>query len=296
MMIEGSRPGYEVAAGDTVAVRPRRSRRISWGAIFAGVVMVLAVQLLLSMLGIGIGLSMVSPAEGDTPSPGNLGIESAVWWGVSYLIALFLGGFVASRLAAMAVRLDGALHGLLTWAFTLLVTFYLLSTAVGNVIGGAFSAVGSTLSAAGQGLKNAAPQIAQVAGIPTNPMADRAKDLLNAPPSNADLKAMSREQAEREIAANLPKLAAGRDRITAILSVQLNISPREANARLDQMQGQLQQTKEQATDQAKQAADKAATGLSRASLIAFAALLLGAGAAALGGRAGVRRREVVARM
>jgi hypothetical protein len=258
--------------------------------------MVLAVQLLLSVLGIGIGLSMVNPTEGGTPGPGELGVESAVWWGVSYLLALFLGGFVAARLAAMTVRLDGALHGLLAWAFTLLVTFYLLSTAFGNVIGGA-------LSTAGQGLRSAAPQIAQVAGIPTDPAAGRAKALLNAPPSNADLKAMSREQAEQEIAANLPKLAAGgdqakqaRDRITAILAVQLNIPPREASARLDQMQAQVQQTKEQAGDQARQAAGKAASGLSRASLIAFAALLLRALAAALGGCAGVRRRRIVSRI
>ena len=37
----------------------RAGRRVSWGAIFAGVVIAVAVQLLLGILGTGIGLSMV---------------------------------------------------------------------------------------------------------------------------------------------------------------------------------------------------------------------------------------------
>ena len=43
---------------DTVAVEPGKSWRLSWGAILAGAIIVLAVQLLLSLLGAGIGLSM----------------------------------------------------------------------------------------------------------------------------------------------------------------------------------------------------------------------------------------------
>jgi len=41
--------------------------RLSWGAIFAGVVLAVAVQLVLGILGTGIGLTMVDPVEGTTP-------------------------------------------------------------------------------------------------------------------------------------------------------------------------------------------------------------------------------------
>jgi hypothetical protein len=260
--------------------------------------MVLAIQLLLSMLGLGVGLSTVSPATGTTPDASTLGIGAGAWWGITYLLALFAGGYVAARLAASILPVDGALHGLLTWAFTLLVTFYLLSTAVGSVIGGAFSAVSSTLSTAGRTIKEAAPQVAQAAGINPDVLQSQAKNLLNAQPANVDPKSLNADQAQQQIVANLPRLAAGgdeakeaHDRIVAIMAAQLNISPDEANRRLEQARGQMAQTAGEVTGKARQVADTTASGLSKASLIAFVALLLGAGAAGLGGHVGARRRE-----
>jgi hypothetical protein len=287
-----------------VDIRARAARRISWGAVFAGVVMVLAVQLLLSMLGLGIGLSTIDPAHnGGTPSANNLGLGAVLWWGISYLIALVIGGYVAARLAVTTANLDGVLHGLLTWALALLITVYLLSTALGSVIGGAFGAVSGTLSAAGQTVKEAAPQIAQAAGITPDVVQQKAKDLLSAQPTDTDPKALSAEEAQQEVAANLPKLATGddqtkqaaRDRITAIVAAQANITPEEAKQRLDNLQAQATQAKDQVVDKAKQVGDKAASGLSRASLMAFAALLLGAGAAGFGGRLGTQRRDAFER-
>jgi hypothetical protein len=294
-----SRTGY--SAGAATASGPIAGvevigarRRISWGAIFAGVIVVLAVQLLLSMLGLGIGLSFVNPAEGTSPNPGRIGLGAGIWWGVSYLIALFVGGYVAGRLAGALLSWDGALHGILAWAFTLLVTFYLLGTAIGSVIGGAFSVVGNTVSSTAQGLKSAVPAAAQSAGVTPDRIKQTANDLLNGQSaSNTDPKSMSRDQALQEITADLPKLAMGgdqartaRERIVQIMSAQLNTSPDEANRRLDQLAANVQQT----TDTARQAADKAATGASRASFIAFVGLMLGAIAAALGGQVGARSR------
>jgi hypothetical protein len=273
-------------------------RRISWGAVFAGVIVVLAVQLLLSMLGIGIGLSLISPAQGNSPEAGNFGIGAGVWWGVSYLIALFVGGYVAARLAGRLVSWDGALHGILIWAFTLLVTFYLLGTAMGSVVGGAFGVLGNTLSSAGQGIRNAVPDVAQAAGMGPEQIQQMATSLLSAQPTNADPKSLNHDQAQREIAANLPRLTLGgdqaqaaRSRIIAIMAAQLNISPDEANRRFDQTEAQFQQSVQQVTGTARRAADTAATGVSRASFAAFAALVLGAIAAAWGGFFGARLPE-----
>lgn len=79
------------------------------------------------------------------------------------------------------------------------------------------------------------------------------------------------------------------------MAAQLNITPEEANQRLDRLQGQVAQTANQATDKATQVADKTASGLPKASLIAFAALLLGAGAAGFGGSRGARRHDEMVR-
>lgn len=291
-------PQYADTAPPQVEIIPRSGRRVSWGAVFAGVMIVLAIQLLLSMLGLGIGLSTVNPAEGTTPQASSLGIGAAAWWGISYLLALLAGGYVAARLAPSRLSFDGALHGVLTWAFALLVTFYLLTTAVGSVIGGAFSAVSSTLSAATETVKNVAPQAAQTAGLSPDVIQQKTKDLMSAQSTNADPKSLSAEQAQQEVAADLPKLAAGgdqakqaHDRIVAIMAAQLNISPDEASQRLDKLQGQVAQTADQTKDKAKQVADKTASGLSKVSLIAFVSLLLGAIAAAIGGSLGVRRHD-----
>ena len=64
---------------DTVAVEPGKSWRLSWGVILAGAIIVLAVQLLLSLLGAGIGLSMIDPAQGGTPTAQSFGLGAGIY-------------------------------------------------------------------------------------------------------------------------------------------------------------------------------------------------------------------------
>lgn len=290
----GSTTVVEHAAGPGTGVL----KRISWPAVFAGVALVLSVQLLLSLLGIGIGLSTIEPLEGTTPEAGTIGIGSAIWWVISILIALVVGGYVAAWLSGLAVRVDGMLHGLLTWAVTLLVSFVLLTSALGGLIGGAFNVLGSTLSKAGEGVKSVAPQVAQAAGLTPDQIREQADRYLS--PTNPNPATMSREDAQKAIAAEVPNLAAGgdranqaRERIITIMAAQMNVSREEAARRFDEAQAEFNETKQQAIETAKVAADETAKAVSRASLLGFVALLLGAGAGALGGSMGARRHEAV---
>ncbi len=139
--------------------------RISWAAIIAGVILVVAVQMLLSMLGLGVGLGLVSPNTNGTPDASSFGIGAGLWWLVSSLVALALGGYVAAWLGGLTTRFDGLLHGIMTWAIATLLTFYLLTSAVGGLIDGAFSVVGSGLSSAGSGVASVAPKLADAAGV-----------------------------------------------------------------------------------------------------------------------------------
>ena len=52
--------------------------QVSWGAVLAGVVMALVTQLVLNMLGIGIGAATLDPATGDNPSATSLSIGAGV--------------------------------------------------------------------------------------------------------------------------------------------------------------------------------------------------------------------------
>ena len=63
-----SRTGYDVPRAGEVAAVPVIGRRISWGAVFAGVIILLIVQFVLSLLGVGIGASSIDPSQqGGTP-------------------------------------------------------------------------------------------------------------------------------------------------------------------------------------------------------------------------------------
>lgn len=118
--------------------------RVSWGAVFAGAIVALVVQLALGLLGLSIGMGIVDPA-GPTDFEG-LGIGAGIWILVSTIIAFFIGGWVAAHLAGLPIAGDGALHGVLTWGLVSLFTFFMMTTAVGQVISGAAGIVGQGVS------------------------------------------------------------------------------------------------------------------------------------------------------
>lgn len=140
-----------------IAAAPSLTKRISWGAVLAGAVLALVIQLSLSLLGLGIGLGTIDPLTEQNPMAG-IGIGAAIWWVVTTLVSLFLGAGVAARLAGMPRPTDGLLHGLLTWSVVTLLTFYLLTTAVGRIIGGVTGVASRALSGIGAGVAAVAPQ------------------------------------------------------------------------------------------------------------------------------------------
>lgn len=122
-------------------------KRISWAAVFAGVIIVLVIQLMLSVLGIGIGASTIDPLTDQNLGAG-ISTGAGIWFVITSLIALFAGGWVAGRLAGMPRHTDSLLHGVLTWGLATLLLFYFLTSTVGALIGGTFRVLGSGLSTA----------------------------------------------------------------------------------------------------------------------------------------------------
>jgi hypothetical protein len=133
--------------------------RVSWGAIFGGVALAVALQCLLALLGIGVGLQSIDPARERGVGAGGLGTGAVVWSVVTVLLAMAAGGWMAGRLAGVPRRMAGALHGLIVWSLTTMALLYLASTLVGAVVGGALSVVGTVARTAGQGISTAAPDL-----------------------------------------------------------------------------------------------------------------------------------------
>lgn len=267
-------------------------RRISWSALFGGVVLALAIELLLSLLGAGIGLGTINVNAGSTPSASSFGIGAGLWWVISSCIALFAGGFASAWLAGNEIRFDGILHGLVTWGIATLITVYLLTTAIGGIIGGGFSAIGSAASSVGGSVKDAAAPVAGSFGLSPDMIKHQVDAYLR--PADTNPATMSPQDAQKDVATNLvtyeqggPDSQAAKNRIIDVTAAQLKISREEASKKFDDAQAKIDQSVADAKQKAKQAADASASAASKTAFAIFVNLLLGAIAAAFGAAAGI---------
>ena len=276
-------------------------RRISWGAILAGVAVLLVTQLLLALLGLGAGLATVDPAGDGTPQASSLGLGAGIWGALSVAIATLAGAWVAGRLAGIPSRTDGMLHGIVTWAVATLLAVYLLTSAASGIVRTGFSTVGNTLSALGQGaggLAGAAQQAAQQ--VLPDDLRAQAEQLFQRGTGEAQQTGQEAQAATgttntadavRRAVAGAREGATPEDRQAAVnlISQQAGIPPEEAQRRLDQFQTTYRDTTARATETARQTAQQAADGASKGALYSALALLVGLILSALAGRAGAPR-------
>lgn len=149
----------DVPAGWTgeAGAYPGALRRLSWGAIFAGTFIAVIIQVMLTLLGAAIGLNYAGPRS--DVSAEAVGTGAAIWWIISTLIALFIGGWVAAHLAGVVRHMDGALHGLVTWSLAMLLVLVLLGTSLSALTGAALNTREGRLSLLPQDQRQAAPQM-----------------------------------------------------------------------------------------------------------------------------------------
>lgn len=138
----------------------RYFKRLSWRAIIAGTAITLAVQVLLTLLGLGFGLGSIHPTTEQHPFKG-LGISSLIWWIISMLVSLFMGGWATGWFSRAMNKTDSILQGLLTWCMFAFVNFYFLTTSIGGIISGAGAVVNKGLMMAGNTAKAILPEASQ---------------------------------------------------------------------------------------------------------------------------------------
>ena len=262
---------------------PASLRRVSWGAILAGVAIALSLQLLFNILGLGIGASTVNVRQDGAPGSG-LALGAGIWFAVSALISLFVGGWAAGRMAGVPNSKDGMLHGFTTWSITTILTLFLLSSAVGGLIGGSASLLSHATALTGKSADAVSPavtnMVSQATGVTPADVKQQAGDLASDPRFQTFVsQSVSEGQVTPEARQNLVDLVAAKQ----------GVSPDQANNEVNTWQTKIQQATAQAKSTAITAADKTASGVSKTALWSFAALLLGAIAATLGGVAGAPR-------
>jgi hypothetical protein len=112
--------------------------RVDWGAVFAGAVVATAIGLILSAFGLGLGLAVNSPYEGEGVSPGAFAVGAGLWTLAIQLLAFSIGGYVCARLRAPQTGMSehesdvrDSLHGVVVWGTGVIaagvISFFLLS-------------------------------------------------------------------------------------------------------------------------------------------------------------------------
>lgn len=269
--------------------------KISWGAVFAGAVLALVVQLVLNMLGIGVGAATLDPATGDNPSATAMSMGAGIWFAVAGILAALAGGYAAGRLSGAPKESTASWHGLIAWAVSTIVVFYLLTTVIGGIVGGAYRGMASLVGGAANAVGSTAQTAAQVAAPDLQRAADpfsSVEQSIRGATGGTDPGAL-RDAAVAAVRAAITgdeqKAQEARDRAVETLAKAQNISVEEARKQVQQYEQQYRQAVDQAKQQATQAADAAARGVSRAALFGAISLMIGAVAAWFGGRMGMVR-------
>ncbi|MFB2550841.1 PhnA-like protein [Ensifer soli] len=275
---------------DVAVARYAGVSSVSWGAILAGVAVALTTQLLLNLLGAGVGAAVIDPVSGDTPTATTFSLSTAAWFIVSGLVASFIGGYVASRLSGRPARAVGGLHGISSWAVTTLVVFYLLTTSIGAIVGGAFSGLGSVISSAGSAVATTATAASPALAAATDPLATIEQNVRQASGGNdpAALRDTAVQAVRAALTGNEAEAEAARNRAADAIARAQSIPVDQARQQVAAYEQQYKDAVAAAKEQAVAAADMTASAVSAGAFVAFIALVIGAIAAWFGGVWGSR--------
>jgi hypothetical protein len=274
-------------------IQETRISRVSWAAVFGGTLIMLITLMLLSLLGIGIGIGSINPLEEAQPFKG-LGTGAIIWWVISNIIAVFVGAYAAAKLTNLSYRSSGIMHGILSWSLYTLISFILMTTAIGGIISGVGGAVSKSLKVVGKGVSEVAPLAQQ---LNTDKINRAIQDALTK--ENPGMGSQSGSQefnidlvgVAQEAFIDNGKINTDVDREKVVQAVADNSSLSQPDAeraadviiqQYQEMKPQLQQLKLKAEETGQQVA----SAVSKAAIWSFVALVLGVITAVFGGNLG----------
>ena len=250
---------------------------ISWGAVLGGVVSGMASYLVLTLLGLAVGLSAIDPQAAQPV--GRAPLMTGIWTGLSMILSAFIGGYVATRLSGFTRKADGVLHGFVAWGVSTLFFTYMITTSVGTIVGGAFSAVGQGLKASGGAATGA------VGAIMSSPEAKSQLQSLLTGSGSANI-------SEQSITRLQDQLAAGnRDGAIAVMVKEMGFTQDRAATVVDRgmaLYGSARQAAGDIPARAEDVATSAVSGVRTATIWLFVGMILSMGLSIGGGTVGAR--------
>lgn len=138
---------------------------VAWSAVVGGALVALATQLVLWLVGLGFGLGVVDVAERGEAAAATITGGVALWWCVSAVSALFLGGWMAGRIAGGPFMGRGLTVGVLVWSLFTLGSLYLTTTSASTMLGAPLTVAADTVYGVLTEAENPLPEIVE-SGLP----------------------------------------------------------------------------------------------------------------------------------
>jgi hypothetical protein len=270
------------AAGQTIAVgNEASSSAVSWAAIFAGAFAALALTVVLTSLGAGLGLTTISAWPNSGASVTTFTISAGIGLIVVQWLASAFGGFITGRLRTKwtgvhthEVFFRDTAHGFLSWALATIIGTALLATATSSIVGGGVRAASTVAGGAAQ---------AATSGVSSYSVDSLFRsDHLDASASNQDVAAQaSRILVNGVRTGDVPP--GDRTYLAQLVAAKTGIPQADAQKRVDDT---IASTKEAET-KARQAADAARKAMATFAIFTALSMMIGAfvacAAAAFGG-------------
>ena len=280
------------------------SSAVRWAPVFAGATGATAITLLLTILGTGLGLTMISPFASESYSSGTVAISAAIWLIVIQWLSAGFGGYLTGRLRTRwaSVHEDETFfrdtaHGFLSWAVGTVFVASVLGSTMTSLVSGGVSAASSVTSGLVQGAAQGAAQNEQLTSAVSQ--ADPSAYFLDmmfrpgtdattgTPPANP---ADARQEAARILlagaaAGEIP--AADKTYLAQIVSRNTGLPQAQAEQRVNDVIAQA----DAAAQKAKEAADTARKAGATMAILTFVALLIGAFIASVAAAIGGRQRD-----
>lgn len=274
-----------IETASTVAVDLPTHPSLRWGAVFAGWMVAGGVALVLFVAGVALGFHMFDPYDAASTAKG-IGIGTAVWMILTWIVSLFLGGMFASWFDGRDDQTTGCMHGITVWGLSIAFATTLLALGLSGAALGGGALLGG--SAAGMHDSGNAQSVHAMAGSDAmvRLQAQIAQRVGRAPGARDGdgVRAMgsSGAQGGNQGAATLiatALLTDHPDTASALFEANTGMAPADAHAAVQSLTPQVNQ----ARADLKAAADKTAHYAALAMWAVFASLLLSLLAAAAGG-------------
>ncbi|HXH55563.1 MAG TPA: hypothetical protein VNK03_07480 [Gammaproteobacteria bacterium] len=275
-------------------------------AIFSGVLAAFAVELLLGLLGMSIGLSLFSPTKGALYS---LSISAVVWLFISTIVSMYIGGWVAGYFNPFKLGKNGVLNGFIVSSLSLFIFLALTFTGIGTLISSSFSGLQHALSAtkesanliasAADGVSKLSPQLSEKAkkAIPSlKPIIDKINE------KAAELLPEGDEASAKKIKANLEKVMTSyltsmespnderaKEKLVSALTEATGKSSEEINQKIAEWKDDYNEAKEKTYQKVVEVSKDTAKAISEFALLNFFILICGILAGILGGYHGIRK-------